>query len=72
MPVILTSVAPDWQIRLYDTNVKKKPIFSLEFGERPIMAVAVTADGTSAIFGNAVGEMRKVDLRTGRVCLALA
>jgi hypothetical protein len=55
------------QVRLYDTKVKKKPVFSAEFGERPIMSVAVTTDGTAAVVGNAIGEMRKVDLRTGRV-----
>lgn len=47
--------------------MKKKPIFSEEFGEHPIMSVAVSNDGLYAVFGNSIGEMRKVDLRTGKV-----
>lgn len=55
------------QIRLYDTKVKKKPIWSEEFGDHPIMALDVTPDGNYAIFGNSIGEMKQMDLRNGKV-----
>eukprot|EP00123_Amoebidium_parasiticum_P015023 comp22746_c3_seq1/m.35478 comp22746_c3_seq1/g.35478 ORF comp22746_c3_seq1/g.35478 comp22746_c3_seq1/m.35478 type:complete len:397 (-) comp22746_c3_seq1:93-1283(-) len=58
-----------YHIRLYDTRAQKKPVFSTTFGEHPIMCLAVTQDAKTAIFGNSIGEMRSLDLRTRRLHL---
>ncbi|XP_068683015.1 WD repeat-containing protein 74-like [Montipora foliosa] len=55
------------QVRLYDTKTQRRPVLSVDFGESPISALAVTDNEHVIIVGNTVGSMGSVDLRKGQV-----
>ncbi|TKY61897.1 WD repeat-containing protein 74 [Spatholobus suberectus] len=55
------------QVRLYDISAQRRPVFSFNFCETPIKALAEDIDGYSIYVGNGSGEMASVDIRTGKM-----
>ena len=54
-------------IRLYDTRAQRRPIQSIELGERPFTRCSVSPDDRVLITGDTTGRVTGVDLRTLRM-----
>ena len=54
-------------IRLYDTRAQRRPIQSIELGERPFTRCCVSPDDRMLITGDTTGRVTGVDLRTLRM-----
>ena len=54
-------------IRLYDTRAQRRPIQSIELGERPFTRCSVSPDDRMLITGDTTGRVTGVDLRTLRM-----
>ena len=54
-------------IRLYDTRAQRRPIQSIELGERPFTRCSVSPDDRMLITGDTTGRVTGVDLRTFRM-----
>ncbi|KAK7396786.1 hypothetical protein VNO78_17945 [Psophocarpus tetragonolobus] len=55
------------QVRLYDISAQRRPVFSFDFRETPIKALAEDVDGYSIYVGNGSGDMASIDIRTGKL-----
>jgi ribosome biogenesis protein NSA1 len=53
------------QIRIYDSKAARRPVFDKQIGEHPIRSLCVVPNKSEIIFGDTVGNMIQVDLRTG-------
>jgi len=53
------------QVRLYDTNVQRRPIFSLEVGECPLNCIVAPPvhGGHTVVVGDTQGNVTMIDLR---------
>ena len=51
---------------MYDTRVKRRPIFDVEYHEHPITAISITNGNNTVVVGNSAGYMAEIDIRTGK------
>ncbi|CAN9510862.1 unnamed protein product [Ophioblennius macclurei] len=60
------------QVHVFDPSTpQRRPVLEAEFGEHPLTALALPAEGGAVVVGNTRGEMAVLDLRKGRVRGAL-
>eukprot|EP00884_Botryococcus_braunii_P019892 jgi/Botrbrau1/6587/Bobra.0189s0014.1 len=55
------------KIRIYDVKAQRRPVLEIPFGESRVTSLAADIDGYRVWAGNAVGALRAVDLRVGRL-----
>lgn len=55
------------QIRLYDTRAQRRPIHSVEIGDRPFTRCCASPDDNLLIVGDTTGRVTRVDLRVLRM-----
>lgn len=55
------------QIRLYDTRAQRRPIHSIEIGDRPFTRCCASPDDNLLIVGDTTGRVTRVDLRVLRM-----
>ncbi|XP_033127735.1 WD repeat-containing protein 74-like [Anneissia japonica] len=55
------------QIRIYDPDSQRRPVFEMTYDEYPITAVEVSTDGRSVFVGNTQGRLARIDLRNKQV-----
>ncbi|XP_071962870.1 WD repeat-containing protein 74-like [Antedon mediterranea] len=55
------------QIRIYDPDCQRRPVFDMNYDEYPITAVEVSSDGWSVFAGNTHGRMAHIDLRNKQI-----
>eukprot|EP00045_Choanoeca_perplexa_P012346 m.134244 g.134244 ORF g.134244 m.134244 type:complete len:186 (-) comp15973_c0_seq2:1314-1871(-) len=60
------TVSAHRHVRLYDTALKKRPIYSVEPHDRALSCVCVASDGKRAVVGDVAGNVTMLDVETGR------
>ena len=55
------------QIRLYDTRAQRRPLHSIEIGDRPFTRCCASPDDNLLIVGDTTGRVTRVDLRVLRM-----
>uniref|UniRef100_A0A3Q0QVT2 WD repeat-containing protein 74 n=1 Tax=Amphilophus citrinellus TaxID=61819 RepID=A0A3Q0QVT2_AMPCI len=56
------------QVHVFDpSSPQRRPVLEAEYGEYPLTALSLTADGTAVVVGNTQGQIALLDLRKGLV-----
>ncbi|KAK8830927.1 hypothetical protein WA577_003627 [Blastocystis sp. JDR] len=63
----LAVVTGHHQIRLYDTRAQRRPVQSVEIGDRPFTCCRVARDDSVLYTGDTTGRVSRIDLRTLRL-----
>jgi len=67
-PTKIALVTKYGELRLYDTKVKRRPIFSVKVSqEYPLIASSPTCDGKKVVLSDTTGRVLVCDLRNGRI-----
>eukprot|EP01090_Pellita_catalonica_P021984 TRINITY_DN8380_c0_g1_i1.p1 TRINITY_DN8380_c0_g1~~TRINITY_DN8380_c0_g1_i1.p1 ORF type:complete len:346 (+),score=64.32 TRINITY_DN8380_c0_g1_i1:131-1168(+) len=62
-PATFAMVSAHKHIRIYDTRKQRRPVFSVEMGEHPLMKVRCAEDGNSIFYSDATGRLLQMDVR---------